>query len=487
MPRNRRVTATAIIVGIAVAFVGAAPQRGGGAVDAEAATAKRFAAIRADPPLLIAFLREMPKGGDLHNHLSGSIYAESYLRWAADDKLCVVVATMTIAGGTCDATSGNPPASALLQNAALYNQAIDAMSMRNWNPALNGHDHFFGAFGKFGLATFNRPGDMLAEIMSRAAAEHVSYIEVMLTPALDSLSRFASRIGPMTGPSPDVAAAREQLLAAGFSSAVESEAHARLDTMEARQRELLRCGTAQADAGCTVTVRYVAQVTRASAPAQVFTQMVAWFELAGVEPRVVSLNLVQPEDEPNAVRDFTLHMSMLDYLHRQYPRVPITLHAGELVEGLVPPEALRSHIRESVRTGHASRIGHGVDIFSEDDPFGLLRDMAEKRVLVEIALSSNDQILGVRGTRHPLRHYLQHGVPVALATDDMGVARSSHTQEFVKAVEEQGLDYPTLKRMVRNSIEYSFADSATKTRLKADLEAAFAAFERRRAAPLPKS
>jgi len=479
-----------VVIALGSVAGGAQAQRAGPTVRAEgseAATARRFAAIRSDPLLLLAFLREMPKGGDLHNHLSGSIYAESYLRWAADDTLCFVVATMTIAGGTCDATTGNPPVSALFQNAALYNQAIDAMSMRNWNPALNGHDHFFGAFGKFGLATFNRPGDMLAEITSRAAAEHVSYMELMLTPAFDALSQFAGRIGPMAGPNPDFAGARAQLLAAGFADAVKSEATARLDTVEARQRELLRCGNPNADAGCTVTVRYVAQVTRASASAQVFTQMVAWFELASVEPRVVSLNLVQPEDEPNAVRDFALQMSMLDYLHRQYPRVRLTLHAGELAEGLVPPEALRSHIRESVRAGHASRIGHGVDIFNEDDPFALLRDMATRHVLVEVALSSNDQILGVKGKRHPLRHYLQHGVPVALVTDDMGVARSSHTQEFVKAVEDHALDYQTLKGMVRNSIEYSFADAGTKARLKAELEAALTAFERRQAAPLPKS
>src|SRR5262245_56891472 len=113
--------------------------------------------------------------------------------------------------------------------------------------------------------------------------------------------------------------------------------------MEARQRELLRCETPQADAGCKVTVRYIAQVGRASPLELTFTQMVAGFELVAMGPRLVSLNLVQPEDDPNALRHFALHMSMLDFLHRQYPRVPITLHAGELAEGLVPPEALGSH------------------------------------------------------------------------------------------------------------------------------------------------
>ena len=115
----------------------------------------------------------------------------------------------------------------------------------------------------------------------------------------------------------------------------------------------------------------------------------------------------------------------------------------------------------------------------EDDPLGLLREMASKRVLVEIALSSNDLILGIKGKRHPLAAYLKYGVPVALVTDDAGVARSSMTLEFRKAVEEQAVDYRTLKRMVHNSIDFAFADQATKARLKSELTAALAAFERR--------
>ena len=85
----------------------------------ETATARRFAAIKNNPSLLVAFLREMPKGGDLHNHLSGAVYAESYLRWAAEDKLCLATATMAIVSGSCDANAGQPPVTAVLQNGAL--------------------------------------------------------------------------------------------------------------------------------------------------------------------------------------------------------------------------------------------------------------------------------------------------------------------------------------------------------------------------------
>jgi hypothetical protein len=469
---RRRLALVWLLVAVCtVAATVSAPQGPALSGSAEAATARRLVAIRNEPLALLAFLRRMPKGGDLHSHLSGAIYAESYLRWAAEDNLCLAVATMTIVTGPCDAPGGRPPAASVLQDATLYNQAIDAMSMRNWNPAKNGHDHFFASFGKFD-ASSDKTGEMLAEVTARAASERVSYLELMLTP-----DRTPATLGRATGWDPDLGRLRERLLAAGLKDTVAGRVRQRLDVAEARRRELLRCGTPQADAGCSVTVLYIAQVGRGGQKEAVFAQMLAWFELVGVEPRVVGLNLVQAEDDPTAVRDFSLHMSMLDFLHRHYPRVPIALHAGELSPGLVPPESLRFHVRASIETGHARRIGHAADIMQEDNSVALLREMARQKILVEAALSSADLILGLSGKRYPLRTFLQYGVPVALVTDDLGVSRSSHTQEFVKAVEEHNLDYLTLKLMVRNSIEYAFADTETKARLKAELEAAFTGFE----------
>jgi hypothetical protein len=474
---RRTILALAVTLATLAAVPRAAEERQAAAADGAGATARYFASIRNNPSLLLAFLSEMPKGGDLHNHLSGAIYAESYLRWAADDNLCFATATLAIVAGTCDAAGGRPPASTVLQSSVLYSQAIDAMSMRNWDRSLNGHDHFFATFGKFGPAS-NKTGEMLAEVSARAAAEHVSYLELMLTPD----GGIAALKGAAAGWDPDFARMREKLLAASFGDVV-TAATKTLDDAEVRRRDLLECETPQADPGCGVTLRYIAQVARASAPQVVFAQMLAGFEIATHEPRLVALNLVQPEDAPVAVRDFSLQMRMLDYLHQQYPRVAITLHAGELVDGLVPPEALRFHISESVRTGHALRIGHGVAVMYEDGALALVKEMAAKRVLVEIALSSNDMILGISGARHPLQTYLKFGVPVALVTDDAGVARSALTLEFRKAVEEQGVEYPTLKRMARNSLEFSFADAATRTRLRADLDTAFRAFESKRRVP----
>ena len=53
----------------------------------------------------------MPKGADLHNHLSGAVYAESWIRAGAEDNLCVNTATLTFAKseGSADSKSKSVP------------------------------------------------------------------------------------------------------------------------------------------------------------------------------------------------------------------------------------------------------------------------------------------------------------------------------------------------------------------------------------------
>src|SRR5690606_9778653 len=131
-------------------------------------------------------------------------------------------------------------------------------------------------------------------------------------------------------------------------------------------------------------------------------------------------------------------MRMIAHLRRAHPEVPVTLHAGELSAGMVPPEDLRFHIREAVEVAGARRIGHGVDIMHEEDAIGLLEEMARREVLVAINLTSNDVILGVAGSRHPVPVYRRFGVPLALSTDDEGVSRSDLTQEYIRAIEDFG-------------------------------------------------
>jgi adenosine deaminase len=82
--------------------------------------------------------------------------------------------------------------------------------------------------------------------------------------------------------------------------------------------------------------------------------------------------------------------------------------------------------------------------------------MAQNHVMVEIAFSSNDLILGISGKNHPFPIYRKHNVPVSLSTDDEGVSRINLTHEYVRAVETYNLRYADLKQMVRTGMEHSF-------------------------------
>lgn len=419
----------------------------------EERTAHYFDSIRKSPPQLLAFLLKMPKGGDLHSHLSGSVYAERYIEWAAEKNLCVNEETLVLSEPPCAAFSRQVAAGAALTNPVLYRMLIDAWSMRYWQlSGQNGHDHFFDAFVKFGVATYGQNGPMLADAVSRAARGHVGYLELMLTPD----GGMASQIGQKVGWDGNFETTLAKLKSAGISNAA-AAGIATLQAAESEKDKILKCGTTQADPGCSVTIRYVAQVSRGAALGPVFAQMVTGFELANnPNSKVVAVNLVQGEDGLTAMQNFSIQMQMLNYLKPLYPKAHITLHAGELAPGSVPPEGLTFHIRESVMTGQAERIGHGVDIMHEDDPYGLLKEMARRNILVEICLTSNDVILGVSKEQHPLATYIQYGVPVALATDDEGVSRSEISREYLKAAEEQGLGYVQLKTMARNSLQYAF-------------------------------
>ncbi len=440
--------------------------------DATAATAAYMERIRNDPNALLLFIRQMPKGGDIHSHLGGAVYAESYIRWAEEDGLCLIRATLSLSSPPCEERDGEIPASGITRNPELYGSVIDAWSMRNWHPARkNGHDQFFEAFSKFGTQD-HRIGDMLAEVTTRAASQNITYLELMFGPDRGR----AIRLGISTGAEADFGRMRERLIEAGLRDSL-GIARRKIDDFERRQRTLMGCDSLPQLPACNVVVRYLYQVLRGLPPEAVFAQILAGFEMATADSRFVGFNLVMPEDNPVPMRDFSLHMRMIDFLHALYPGVKITLHAGELAEGLVPPEGMRFHIRESIGPGHASRIGHGTAVLYEDDPRGLLREMAERKILVEVSLASSDGILGIRGKRHPLTTYLAHGVPVALATDDEGVSRTSLTHEFRKAVGEQELDYITIKAMARNSIAYAFVEDGTKARLLAELDDAFTRFE----------
>ncbi len=412
-----------------------------------------LARARKDPGQLRAFLYDLPKGGDLHTHLSGAAAVELLITLGAQDGMCINLVTLVAANPPC--APNQRPAQDAVTDPAFRTRVIEAWSMEGFQPGQGetGHDHFFATFGKTGAITGRHRPEMLAQVVAKAAEQNEIYMETMTTrqfgPAAFALSQRIVF-------DPDLARMRDAILADGALQGIVAAAVAETDSDEAKYRQLLQCGTPAASPGCDLVLRYIHQVSRTSEPKIVFLSMVYGFELAEADGRNVALNLVSPEDNPVALRDYRLHMRMLNYLRGVYSKAHITLHAGEIVPGLVPPEELRYHIREAVVTGHAERIGHGVDVRHEDDWAKLMGDMASRHVMVEVPLTSNAQILEVTGHEHPFPSYRAHGVPVGLATDDEGISRIDLTNEHERAVTTYKLTYRDLKTLSRTVLDHAF-------------------------------
>ncbi|WP_263410817.1 adenosine deaminase family protein [Terriglobus tenax] len=410
--------------------------------------------VKQGPLAAHAFLAKMPKGSDLHVHLSGAVYAETFLKNGAEDGLCINTTAKAFAkkqGSEC--AKGDVPAESVFKNQALYDAMINSFSMRSFVPSSgwSGHDQFFATFGKFGGLDKKHAGEWVDEVASRAAGQNEQYLEIMHTPDFGP----SASLGYKLGWSDDLEALREKLLTGAVRENVKS-AIAEIDAVEATRKSVAHCGTPQAAPACTMTVRYIFQVLRAFPPQQVFAQTLLGFELASVDPRVVGINYVQPEDTYMSMSEYDRQMKFLQFLKTKYPKVHLSLHAGELAPGMVAPEGLKFHIREAVEVAGAERIGHGVDVMYETDADTLLKEMAEKHVMVEINLTSNDGILGITGKNHPLANYRAAKVPVSLSTDDEGVSRGNLTQEYTRAAMEQGLTYLELKNMARTGMEHNF-------------------------------
>lgn len=399
----------------------------------------------------------MPKGADLHNHVSGAVYAENLIEAAAQDSLCVDAGTSTILKPTSEkgaCAAGQSSAQTAEADNQLFNSLIDGLSMRDFVPGReSAHDHFFATFAKFDAVKLN--GKLVADVVRRAADQNESYLELM---ALAGGS--AAALGKRVGFDRDFETTAAKLRESGIDSVV-SAFRARLDQIEVERKTALGCNETPDSPPCKVVVHYIFQGLRETPKEQIFAQILAGFMFASTDPHVVGFNLVQPEDGVISMRDYSQQMRMVEYAKRLYPKVHVTLHAGELALGLVPPEGLRFHIREAIEVGHAERIGHGTSVMYEHDAAGLLALMKRQSVAVEVNLTSNDVILGVSGNDHPFPVYRKYGVPVTLSTDDEGVSRTHLTREYQRAVMTYHLSYPDVKQIVRNSLEYSFLNGAS--------------------------
>jgi len=421
---------------------------------------KLVATAKPDIAKLRLFFTLMPKGGDIHQHFTGSLYAENYLDWINKEgywinKTDFTVITPQESGKLQDTVSVKNLRSNKVMFSDFLSHWSDKDFANHYHDALAPDVQFFNTFSYFSKI-FNGKQKYYAEgirvLKNRAKNENVQYLETMfVSPGYQKINT-----------------AFDSLIRSGEINIENRAFRAALDTFISgvkrdtlfynkvnQYRDLVDVCTRGIDDE-SFTLRFQSYVSRNTTPSQFFSSLYTAFYEAENNPRVVGVNIVNAENDNIALSDYKLHMQMFKYLKEKYPHIKTSMHAGELTTGMVLPEELKYHISDAISVAGANRIGHGVDIVYETNALATLKRMKADHIPVEINLTSNDFILGVRDEAHPVRLYTDFGVPIIISSDDAGVSRGSLTEEYVLLASRYKYSYDDIKQFVSNSIKYSF-------------------------------
>ncbi len=462
-------------------------------------TSSYLESIKRNYAALRQFFTEMPKGGDVHNHLTGSAYAETYFELAAKKNMYVILESGKL-------YAQKPMDIETIQLSKdmddLHNHRmalIDKWSIRNFQPykyPLGPDEYFFGTFGLLSALTgdINDLAYLMHELKVRAVKENVQYLEVIGTsPSVpedcflgDDYEQFDKQLKECVkdGNYEDVQDTLDEvfnLFEKNSENTVETYNNFinELDNMSNTFGNHLNVDTSD------LVCRYQGYSSRGSEPLKVFAQLYVVHkaclqkEYKGKENVLKGCNIVAAENGEKSMMYYRLHMEMFKLLNSKFSNIPTSLHAGELTIGLMRPEHLTYHISLAINTGKANRIGHSVDLPFEQDSNDTLKMMADSKIPVEINLTSNEFILGVKDSEHPIMLYKNAGVPVIISTDDPGVLRTSLTEQYTLAVLRYGFSYEEIKSFVQNSITYAFLADEDKASINEDMKIMFTDFEKR--------
>ena len=136
-------------------------------------------------------------------------------------------------------------------------------------------------------------------------------------------------------------------------------------------------------------------------------------------------------------------------------------HAGETTG----PETIWSSLRDL----GAERIGHGTSAAADPN---LLAHLAEHQIPLEVCPSSNIATRAVATlAEHPLRTFVEAGVPVSINSDDPPMFGTSLNREYEIAADLLGLGAPGVSDLARAAVHASFAPDAVRAGLLAEIDA----------------
>lgn len=427
--------------------------------------ADQFDELKNDDEKLRSFFEKMPKGGELHHHAIGSIFAEDLIDIAVEHGCYINPRTLEVYKDENQAinqvvpdTESLPIAIFLDQYPGNRDRIIDAWSIRNYKAqGKNGHDWFFASFNKFKEAFFADIPRCLSILTKQAQKENVQYLETML--AVPEVTAKALQLSTSIQDSfkwPDLEKYEQWLIQLNEAGMMKL-AKENVDSFKAYYSRTF--------VPKEVKLKFMAYGLRIYPDQRMtFAEMALNFATAKRSNLVVGVNFVAPEDHPLALENYNEHMKMFRFFRQEYPTVKVSLHAGELTPDLpgVDSTALQTHITEAIRAAGANRIGHGVCI-DEDRGKRMAYELLARGRAVELNLRSNEVILQTDSSTHPLRSYLENYVAVCLSTDDAGILRTNLAEQYFLAVKyHPQLGYLDMVDIARASIKYSFLSKKEK-------------------------
>ena len=124
----------------------------------------------------------------------------------------------------------------------------------------------------------------------------------------------------------------------------------------------------------------------------------------------------------------------------------LTIHAGEACGP--------RNVIEAVIDFNADRIGHGVRSIEDSKAVALLR---ERHILLELCLTSNVHTGVVSSVDvHPIRRFMDAGVPISINTDDPAISAITLSGEYVEAVTKLGFTQSELKAVNLQALDHAF-------------------------------
>ncbi|MCK4410715.1 adenosine deaminase [Candidatus Bipolaricaulota bacterium] len=212
--------------------------------------------------------------------------------------------------------------------------------------------------------------------------------------------------------------------------------------------EAVLIGMRQAEKDYPIKTNLILCAMKQELPAN--SEKVARLAIEYHEKGVVGIDLAGPEISFPPIR----HHKAVEIVRAA--GLHVTIHAGEGCCG--------HHVKQAIDLG-AERIGHGVYLYEDKKTE---KEVAKKKIPLEICPTSNLQISGIMNSYadHPMKQYLDEGIPITLNTDNRLMSQIDVTHELSVVSDAFCLSWDEMKKILSDSVNAAFAPEDVKDHLR---------------------